>query len=659
MTTPRFFKWILLLILTAFCGISSLNAQMADTLWLQRIDLSKVTQDWDLPKSKLPLTENPLSIGGQLFKFGMATRTEGLFKFDFKGDATRFYAIIGLDDASDKKSTVSFSFMADDKEVFRSPVMVHGSKPIKVDLDLKQVKHLTITLKDGGNGLYADRADFADAYISYQGERPQVFNFHYINKRYILTPPESPQPRINGAKIFGVRPGNPFLFKVAATGKRPMTFAASNLPIGLTLDAKTGIITGVLRDKGESMVTLKAINSLGTATRKLKIVAGDQIALTPPMGWNSFNCFADEVDQDNVRDAADAMVSSGLINHGWTYINIDDSWSVKPGSDDPKRGGEPRNVNGMINANKKFPDMKEMTDYIHSKGLKAGLYSSPGPLTCSKHTGSYQFEDKDALQWANWGFDYIKYDWCSYGDIATGHSVADFQKPYIVLRKALDKVDRDIVFSLCQYGMGKSWEWAGQIGGNCWRTGNDMPDEWKNMSEIGFNQSGKEEFAGPGHWNDPDMLVVGILGWGALPYPSRLTADEQYTHISLWSLLDAPLLIGCDLTKLDPFTMSLLTNDEVIEINQDPLGKQAGRVSAVDGLEIWAKELDDGSKAVGLFNRNSATQTIQVTWNSLGLGGKNLVRDVWRQKDEGVFSNSFSAVVPAHGVKLITLRKAK
>jgi len=376
------------------------------------------------------------------------------------------------------------------------------------------------------------------------------------------------------------------------------------------------------------------------------------------MGWNSFNCYADVVDQDIVKATADAMVCSGLINHGRRYINIDDSWSVKPGSDDHILGGQPRKGDGMINAYKKFPDLKGMTDYIHSLGLKAVLYSSPGPLTCSKFAGSYQFEEKGALHWANWGFDYIKYDWCSYGELFKGETVSEFQKPYIVLRNALDKVNRDIVYSMCQWGMGKSWEWAGQIGGNCWRTGEDMPDVWKNMSDIGFNQAGKEKFAGPGHWNDLNMLVVGIVGWGELQYPSRLTADEQYTHISLWSLLDSPLLIGCDLTKMDAFTMNLLTNDEVIELNQYPFGKQAGRVNAESGLEIWAKELEDGSKAVGLFNRNSKSETIRATLNSLGLTGKQIVRDVWSQKNQGLFSDSFSSEVPAHSVKLITIRKS-
>ena len=653
-------RYFLSLMMTALCCLSTLHAQNADTLWLHKIDLSRFTQDWSLtPKAYLALREKPLKIAGQSFKKGLATSTDKLIKIDLKSDALRFYALVGLDDASNKNCSVVFTVLADNKEVFRSPKMTQGKKAVKIDINVEGVKQLSIITDDGGKGVYTDRADYADAYISYKDATPAAFNFNYINNRYVLTPPESPAAKINGARVFGVRPGHPFMYTVAATGKRPMTFAAENLPKGLSLDAKTGIITGVLTEKGESVVTLKATNDLGTATRTLKIVVGDKIALTPPMGWNGYNRFADSIDDVTVRAAADAMVSSGLINHGWTYINIDDSWSMKPGSAHPLRNGAPRDANGMINPNGKFPDMKGMTDYIHSKGLKAGLYSSPAYLTCSNYAASYQFEEKDALQWANWGFDYIKYDYCSYGDISGSRSLETLQKPYIVLRNALDKTDRDIVFSFSQYGMGNVWEWGEKIGGNSWRTTGDLIDTWASMSEIGFSQGGIEKFAGPGHWSDPDMLVVGLVGWGEVEYPSRLTADEQYTHISLWSLLAAPLLIGCDLAKMDAFTKNLFTNDEVIEINQDPLGKQAARVFKENDLEIWVKELEDGSKAVGLFNRNSTSKAINANWDLLALNGKQIVRDAWRQKDEGVFSDSFSAVVPAHGVKLITIRKRK
>ena len=659
MSKLKLLRFISTLILMVFMSIGSIKAQKPDTLWLQQIDLSKVSQEWGFTRANLSVENHPLSIGGEIFKKGVGTHAASLIMMNLKGTAKRFQGFVGLDDeVKGKNGSVRFFIIADKKEVFRSLVMKYGMKAVKVDVNLQGIKQLSLIVEDGDNGYGFDHADWANAFITYKGVKPIALKAPAV-KPYILTPAESPKPRINGAKVYGSRPSNPFLFIIAATGKRPMTFSADKLPAGLKLNPKTGIITGKLLSKGETVVTLKAKNTLGVATRKLKIIAGDKIALTPTLGWNSWNCFGDSINQDKIKAVADAMVNSGLINHGWTNINIDEGWEMKPGSDNPKVMGEPRNANGMININKYFTDMKGLTDYIHSKGLKAGIYSSPGPLTCSGYYASYQFEDNDARRWADWGFDYIKYDWCSYGNIAKGNSLEELQKPYIVMRQALDKVDRDIVFSFCQYGMGDVWKWGEQIGGNSWRTTGDITDTWSSLSKIGFNQAGQEQYAGPGHWNDPDMLVVGLVGWGPQLHPSRLTPDEQYTHISLWSLLCSPLLIGCDMTRLDAFTLNLLTNDEVIEINQDPLGKQAGRVMQDGGSQIWVKEMEDGSKAVGIFNLTNNTEKIKADWTVLGLEGKQIVRDAWRQKDLGQFNKEFTAEVAPHGVKLITIRKAK
>ncbi|HTO93743.1 MAG TPA: putative Ig domain-containing protein [Bacteroidota bacterium] len=475
----------------------------------------------------------------------------------------------------------------------------------------------------------------------------------------VLTPPLPPSPRINGARVFGVRPGNPFLFTIAASGRRPMTFAADDLPEGLELDSATGRITGTLASPGTFAVTLRARNDAGTAERTLKIVAGERIALTPPLGWNSWNCFASAVDDAKVRAAADAMVRSGLSQHGWTYINIDDCWEVKPGSNDSILGGEPRTPTGRINTNKKFPDMEALAAYVHGKGLKLGIYSSPGPLTCAGFTASYQFETKDAAQYAAWGIDYLKYDWCSYGSIEKQRTTEAYQKPYRVMRRALDGVRRDIVFSLCQYGMGNVWEWGEEVGGNCWRTTGDIEDTWASMSGIGFAQGEHARYAGAGHWNDPDMLVVGMVGWGPVLHPSRLTPNEQVTHITLWALLCAPLLIGCDMTQLDPFTAGLLMNDEVLDVNQDPLGRQASRVAAHGDCEIWAKEMEDGSHAVGIFNRGKWKSAAVVSWEELGLSGERTVRDLWRQKDLGTFADGITLSVPRHGAMLIRVAPAQ
>ncbi len=475
------------------------------------------------------------------------------------------------------------------------------------------------------------------------------------NEYVILTPKPSPKPKINGAQIYGVRPGSPFLYRIAATGDRPMEFSADNLPAGLNLDRKTGIITGSIKEKGRYSVLLKADNKLGNAEKEFKIICGDQIALTPPLGWNSWNCFASSVSDKKIRAAADAMVNSGLSNHGWTYINIDDYWETKPGSDDSTLQGVPRDSNGYINPNKRFPDMKALGDFIHNKGLKMGIYSSPGPLTCGGCIGSFQHEEKDAQKYGEWGIDYLKYDWCSYnGD---RNNLNDLMKPYFVMRDALNKVNRDIVFSLCQYGMGNVWEWGAKVGGNCWRTTGDITDTWQSMSDIAFNQNGHEKYAGPGHWNDPDMLVVGMVGWGENLHPTRLTPNEQYTHISMWCLLSAPLLIGCDMTRLDDFTLGLLTNDEVLAVDQDPLGHQASRISKEGDLEVWAKDLQDGSKAVGLFNRGNKNTEVSAVFKQLGLNGKCLVRDLWRQKNIGDFENQYKAVVPPHGVVLVKIKR--
>jgi alpha-galactosidase len=484
----------------------------------------------------------------------------------------------------------------------------------------------------------------------------------------ILTPPSPATPEIHGAKVFGVRPGHPFLFTIAATGRCPLSFSADGLPAGLSLDADTGRITGTAPGAGDYTVTLHAKNGRGETQRSLLIKAGSAIALTPPMGWNSWNCFAGAVTEKDIRAAADAMVKSGLADHGWTYVNVDDFWQVNPGQGkhDPTLAGPERNPDGTIHPNARFPDMKGMADYIHSLGLKAGLYSSPGPYTCGGCTGSYQHEDQDAQTYAAWGFDYLKYDWCTYGQVYqkedAGQGLAGQQKPYQVMAAALARVPRDIVFSFCQYGMGDVWKWGAQAGGNSWRTTGDICDNWDSMMANAARGRDIAPYAGPGHWNDPDMLVVGQVGWGPHLHATHLTPDEQYTHISLWCLQAAPLLIGCDLTQLDAFTLGLLTNDEVIDVDQDALGQAAhlvagqGDLGHLTTIQIWARPLEDGSMAVGLVNTGNAAAPATLNWSDLQISGPRVVRDLWRQKDLGSFDGKFTGEVAPHGVLFLRLR---
>jgi alpha-galactosidase len=644
---------------------------VAATVWLDDLNLGAVSQEWGDPHKNVSVDNHPLSIAGQLFKRGLGTHAISTVYIDLKGSAASFSASVGVDgEVSHSAASIEFFVIGDGKTLWDSGVMKADEPAKSFSVNLTGVTNLLLKVGDANDGISFDHADWADAKFEMAGDALPETRIAPPEPEIILTPAVSPKPRINSAQIFGVRPGSPFLFTVAATGDRPMTFSASDLPKGLEIDPQTGRITGSLDHAGDYDVVLRAKNSLGSAHCKFKIVCGDQIDLTPQMGWNSWNCFAWAVSEDKVKAAADEMVRSGLINHGWTYINVDDFWqnNLAP-NNDPTLKGPFRDANGLIVPNARFPDMKGMADYIHGLGLKAGLYSSPGPWTCGSCAASWQHEAQDAQTYANWGFDYLKYDWCSYGDVADGklaspkgvptwagghgandQAVASY--PYQVMGDLLRKQNRDIIFSLCQYGMDDVWKWGGSVEGNSWRTTGDINDSWGSMSGIGFNQDKMAPYAKPGNWNDPDMLVVGKVGWGNL-HPTKLTPNEQYTHISLWCLLSAPLLIGCDMTQFDAFTLNLLENDEVIAIDQDPLGKEATTVAKTENTRVYAKQLADGSTAVGLFNLGETAGPVLVDWSDLGLKGKLHVRDLWRQEDLGKFKDSYTATVPRHGVVLI------
>ena len=353
---------------------------------------------------------------------------------------------------------------------------------------------------------------------------------------------------------------------------------------------------------------------------------------TPPMGWNSWNHFACKVTADDVRSAADAIASNGMKDAGYVYVNIDDCWQGV------------RDEKGRIQPNQKFGDMKTLVDYVHAKGLKIGIYSSPGPKTCAGYEGSYGHEEQDAQQYAAWGFDYLKYDWCSAEKVYQRSQMAEVYKK---MHDALVKTGRPIVFSLCQYGYGRVWRWGAEVGGNLWRTTEDINDHYDRMSVIGFDQDGLEPFAAPGHWNDPDMLEVGNGG---------MNHDEYLTHMSLWVLLAAPLLAGNDLSKMTPETLNMLTNKEVVAVDQDAKGVQGRRVAQEGPLEVWAKPLADGSIAVGLFNRGESTDPITLSFKEIGVQGSAKVRDLWQHQDLGSFSGSYTEEVPRHGAVMIVVR---
>ncbi len=650
-------KTIILIISLLLTGIVETIAQTYDTVWLSSLDISKAIIGWGKPGADVSCMGNPIVLDGITYKKGFGTHASSTLYIKLSGSSARFHAVVGINDEEKSSSgSAVFKIFADNDLLWQSDIVRSGGHTQSVDISMAKRDTIILCAETTADGPNYDHTDWADAYFLVKGSKPIAID-RPSEPAVILTPKAAPGPKLNGPKVYGVRPGNDFIFRIAASGERPMAFKAKGLPSGLILDSKTGIITGRVKKSGKYEVTLTATNKVGTSNRKLTIICGSQIALTPPLGWNSWNCFACAVDQDKVKAAADAMVKSGLADHGWSYINIDDCWMVQPESKDAVVGGEIRDAQGNMNVNRKFPDIKGLTSYVHSLGLKIGTYSGPGLKTCAGYTACYKFEEKDARKFAELGFDYLKYDWCDYERIAKDHSLPELKKPYLVMRDALNKVNRDIVYSLCQYGMGDVWQWGTEVGGNCWRTTGDITDDWSSMESIGFGQAGKEKYAGPGHWNDPDMLVVGKVGWGPQLHPTRLTPNEQYTHISLWALLASPLLIGCDMTQMDEFTYSLLTNDEVLDINQDPIGKQASRILKDGNFEVWVKELEDGSKAVGLFNRGLFTAPIAVNWNDLGISGNFIVRDIWSQHDEGNYSGSYTATIPSHGVKLVRIYK--
>ena len=303
--------------------------------------------------------------------------------------------------------------------------------------------------------------------------------------------------------------------------------------------------------------------------------------------------------------------------------------------------------------------MKSLTNAIHAKGLKAGIYTSPGPLTCAGFAGSHGHEAQDARQFARWGFDFLKYDWCSYGKVVRGDkSRATYQKPYRLMGGILPDLDRDIVLNLCQYGMGNVWEWGAEVGGQSWRTAGDLGFELNRIFAVALSNAAHRDHSGPGSWNDPDYIQIGYIGNArgmGKPRPCPLTPDEQYAFMSLWSLMAAPLFYSGDMDRLDELTLNVLCNPEVIAVDQDPLGHSARVVERSETSFVMVKEMADGSKAVGLFNRGARPVRVAATWADLQIDGPQRARDLWRQRDLGVVRDTYKVDVPSRAGVLIRL----
>ena len=544
-------------------------------------------------------------------------------------------------------STLTSKMAATKSGVFKVQVedpetgKVLGEKSMKVSVNEK--KNRVISLPYDSHQMVRIVSNFTEDKTGLSTETK------YIPK-YILTPAAPAEPRFNTTPLYGVRPGSPIHFRFGVSGDRPMKITSDDLPAGLAINPDNGALSGSLERPGSYTFTVKAKNAKGEQTQKFTIRCGSKIGLTPPMGWNSWNCWGLSVTQDKVISSSKALIEKGLADYGYCYMNIDDGWEA------PKR-----NADGTIAVNEKFPSMKDLGDWLHSEGLKFGIYSSPGDLTCGGYLGSIDHELQDAESYNSWGIDYLKYDWCGYGrkhrTEPDNQTVASYVRPYLLMERCLRQQPRDIFYSLCQYGMAEVWKWGEAVDANSWRTTGDITDTWESLYDIGFcQQPDLYPYAKPGHWNDPDMLIVGKVGWSNNLRDSRLTPDEQYTHISLWTLLASNMLIGCDIAQMDEFTVSLLCNNEVNAINQDILGKQAQRVVLDGAIQVWARPLSDGSCAVGIFNVGGTDAKVDFKkyFGEMGIEKLQSVRDLWRQKD--LSTSDVNYFIPTHGVKYLKVK---
>ena len=685
-------------LLAGGCSTTGPGKRVFGTVYVDEFDLSGATCGLGMRmQAKKSVGGNALTVGGRTYGRGFGTRPESAVMFRANGRVAAFDAHVAIDDeakdvASDKsygKPTARFKVWADGRVVWDSGNVKLGQKPVAAHADLSGAKEIVLETTGGSawTAYEASHSDWLDARFACDDGAvlDTVRDSSLTEQLGILTPPECAKPSINGADIWGVRPGRPVIFRVATSGERPMRFSAKGLPPGVTLDEK-GVLRGVAPEKpGDYDIEVSAENAHGRATRTIRLSVGETIALTPPMGWNSWNTLCYRLTQEKAMSAAKALDESGLADHGWSYVNLDDWWEMNNsgaprvelrkndfgGRDDVT--GPARDAEGRILPNRSFPDMKGLTDYIHSLGLKAGIYSSPGPLTCGKCEGSYAHELQDAASRAEWGFDYIKYDWCSYSGIfvkETGRKHADknamedmslreaYIKPYRLMGECLRKQNRDIVYSFCQYGMAHTEQWGDKVGGQCWRSYGDLKDAWAWMEEEieGRIHAEHWKYNRPGWWADPDMLIVGQQYSFGSDHPTYLTPNEQYTHISLWAMVGSPLLIGCDLMGMDDFTKSLLVNDEVIAVSQDRLGRTARRIRHTDAESVWTRPLTKNFTAVALVNRYPFAREIKVPFAELGLEGECWVKDLWRQKCEGKHSGFYVATVPPHATKLVKMR---
>ena len=639
--TLYLYKKMLIPVLLLASVSSKGYAQSGQRIALDELDISKVYQGKDRPREIGTRAE--ISIDKSPFTGGLHTRTDSRLYLVLDGKTTTFSARVGIDDRSLRDARAEFFVIGDGAILWRSGIMGTSDPARLCQVSIIGIKNLLLKVSGSSGQMDGDRAhvDWAEGQFIYSGARPHT-NWSPEDLALNRHLPEPPLPRINGAMAVGIRPGTPFVYPIAVTGKHPIKITVEGLPTGLVFDKTTGIISGIPEKRGDYRVALLAKNRIGTARRILRISVGDSLALTPPMGWLSWNVTEGLISATILKEMADAFVKYGLRDVGYQYIMMDDCWA----------GGRDR-ADRVFPDTVRFPDgLKPIGDYLHGKGFRMGIYSSPAAVTCAEYPGTGGHEVQDAHTWASWGVDYLKYDLCS-----TPRDSA--KERYIRMGRLLEQSGRSIVYALGagDEGPGLPIDAHAQV----WRTGVDIRDQWKMDLECGIIDCFDEQerfarYQHPGIWNDPDMLVTGIDGKGASAndLDAKGCNDTEYQcQMSLWSLLSAPLFISADIRHIRPSALKILTNPEVLAVDQDILGNPPALYGARGDLEIWVKEMADGSRTIGLLNRRDQAAAMTIKWEDIGLKGKQRVRDLWLRKNLGGLKTGYSATVPGHGVILI------
>ena len=656
------------------------------------------TQGWGTPQADKSVEGHALTLNGQTFTHGFGTHAPGMLIVNLNGGTRRFTATVGIDDETAGRGSAEFEVLGDGHRMLWRSGVLRSKQTKAVDVDLTAVKQIILRVTDGGDGSDYDHADWADARFNVVGAEPQTAAYKSaLPEPVIAMTPAPVAPRMHPPSVIGIHPGTPLLWTVPVTGLRPLAFRATGLPSGLAIDPVTGTITGTLTRAGDYPIRVLVRNAAGQDARLLHIIAGSKVALTPPMGWNSYDAFGDNVTE------AEVLANAGYVSHtlqplGWDTVVVDYRW-YDPGAHDNNanaRAGAALTMDAagrLLPSPNRFPSaaggkgFKPLADKVHAMGLSFGIHIMRGiprnavaadlPIdgadfkavdaadtgsTCPWCQDMYgvkgdtpagqAYYDSLVRLYASWGVDFLKVD-----DMSRPYHTAEIE----AIRKAIDKCGRTIVLSLSPGATPLAQAAHVADHANMWREADDFWDDWPLLDQEFRLGAAWRDAAGPGHWPDADMLPVGHLSVDHRSVRedrrTHFTHAEQMTLLSLWSLLPAPLMAGADLPDNDPWTRALLSNPEVLAVDQDPGGAAASRVANEGDTEVWSKPLADGSLAVGLFNRGDFDDTVTADWAALKLSGRYAVRDLWRRQDLGVFQGRYAAPLPRHGTLLLRLQR--